>query len=182
LLSIPRAGQVREDAKPRLAEAAFRQGSGDQPEVRFALNYRRLHAGRSQVRLAEARELIQRGGGYRAAERPVIWIAWLGGVPPGQAGPSEIDLRQALEHVRRDRLVNDHPGRCVLPKRAASRRPSRNGDLAPGVAAECHRRPGPGPRWRRFRESATIRPRSAWPRKAEPCRSAALMPLWGDPH
>jgi tetratricopeptide (TPR) repeat protein len=99
-----------------LAEAAFRKALEINPKFASALNYLGYMLADRNVRLAEARELIQRAVDIEPANGPFLdslgWVEFR----LGKLDQAEIDLRQALEHVRRDPTVNDHLGDVYFQK------------------------------------------------------------------
>jgi tetratricopeptide (TPR) repeat protein len=93
-----------------LAEAAFRKALDINPKFASALNYLGYMLADRNLRLAEARDLIQRAVDIEPANGPFLdslgWVEFR----LGKLDQAETHLRQALEHVRRDPTVNDHLG------------------------------------------------------------------------
>lgn len=93
-----------------LAEAEFRKALKINPKFASALNYLGYMLADRNIRLSEARELIQRAVDMEPANGPYLdslgWVEFR----MGKLDEAETYLRQALEHVRRDPTVNDHLG------------------------------------------------------------------------
>jgi tetratricopeptide (TPR) repeat protein len=93
-----------------LAEAAFRKALEINPKYASALNYLGYMLADRNLKLAEARELIQRAVDTEPGNGPFLdslgWVEFR----LGKLDQAETYLRQALEHVRRDPTVNDHLG------------------------------------------------------------------------